>query len=174
LQWSPARADSIENVPRTFSLHNSVIPTGASDSRGESVCGVEGPAFMREHIYTVYMIASRSRVPYIGMRNNPHRRVWEHKNDLIDGFTKEYKCHRLVYYESFDDVANAIDREKQLKHWNRTKKEWLIKQHNPTWEDLAAEWYLRHNTNQKSRSLHAPDDWLSESSDLVGMTELEK
>src|SRR5438128_810793 len=91
---------------------------------------------MKEHNYSVYMHASRSRVLYIGMTNNLHRRVWEHKNDLIDGFTKGYKCHRLVYYESFDDVANAIDREKQLKRWNRTKKEWLIHQRNPTWEDI--------------------------------------
>ncbi len=85
---------------------------------------------MKEHNYSVYMLASRSRVLYIGMTNNLHRRVWEHKN--------------LVYYESFDDVANAIDREKQLKRWNRTKKEWLIHQRNPTWEDIAGEWYLRH------------------------------
>ena len=66
------------------------------------------------------------------------------KNDVIDGFTKEYKCHRLVWYESYDDIANAIDGEKQLKRWNRIKKEWLIQQSNPTWEDLAAEWYVRH------------------------------
>ena len=99
---------------------------------------------MREHNYFVYMIASRSHVLYIGMTNNLHRRVSEHKNGLVEGFTKEYKCHRLVYYESFDDVANAIDREKQLKRWNRTKKDWLIAQKNPTWEDLAAEWYARH------------------------------
>jgi len=99
---------------------------------------------MKEHNYSVYMLASRSRVLYIGMTNKLHRRVWEPKNDLIDGFTKGYKCHRLVYYESFDDVANAIDREKQLKRWNRTKKEWLIHQRNPTWEDIAGEWYLRH------------------------------
>jgi putative endonuclease len=77
------------------------------------------------------------------MTNNLHRRVFEHKNDLIDGFTRTYKCHRLVYYESFDDVANAIDREKQLKRWNRMKKEWLISHKNPTWEDLAGEWYTR-------------------------------
>jgi putative endonuclease len=57
------------------------------------------------------------------MTNNLHRRVFEHKNDLIEGFTRQYKCHRLVYYESFDDVNKAIDREKQLKRWNRTKKE---------------------------------------------------
>jgi putative endonuclease len=78
------------------------------------------------------------------MTNNLYRRIFEHKNDLIEGFTRQYKCHRLVYYESFDDVNKAIDREKQLKRWNRTKKEWLIGQRNLTWEDLAAEWYLRH------------------------------
>jgi putative endonuclease len=99
---------------------------------------------MKEHAYFVYMIASISRVLYIGMTNNLHHRVWQHKNDLIDGFTKEYKCHRLVWYESYDHVANAIDREKQLKRWNRTKKEWLIAQKSLTWEDLAAAWYVRH------------------------------
>jgi putative endonuclease len=99
---------------------------------------------MKEHNYSVYMIASKSRVLYIGMTNDLHRRVWEHKNDLIEGFTRQYKCHRLVYYESFDDVNKAIDREKQLKRWNRAKKERLIALRNLTWEDLAVEWYLRH------------------------------
>jgi putative endonuclease len=99
---------------------------------------------MREHNYFVYMIASKSRSLYIGMTNNLHRRVWEHKNDRIEGFTKQYKCHRLVYFESFDEVNRAIDREKQLKRWNRAKKEWLIKLKNPTLDDLAAEWYVRH------------------------------
>ena len=99
---------------------------------------------MKEHTYFVYMIASTSRVLYIGMTNNLHHRVWEHKSDLIDGFTKTYKCHRLVFFESFDDVANAIDREKQLKRWSRVKKDWLIAQQNPTWEDLAGGWYTRH------------------------------
>ncbi|MGA9510184.1 MAG: GIY-YIG nuclease family protein [Candidatus Sulfotelmatobacter sp.] len=87
---------------------------------------------MKEHQYSVYMIASKSRVLYIGMTNDLHRRVCEHKNDLIKGFTRQYRCHRLVYYESFDDVNKAIDREKQLKRWNRTKKDWLIEQRNPT------------------------------------------
>jgi putative endonuclease len=99
---------------------------------------------MKEHNYSVYMIASKSRVLYIGMTNDLHRRVWEHRNDLIEGFTRQYKCHRLVYYEWFDDVKKAIDREKQLKRRNRAKKERLITLRNPTWEDLAAEWYLRH------------------------------
>jgi len=99
---------------------------------------------MKEHHYSVYMVASKSRALYIGMTNNLRRRIFEHKNDLIEGFTRQYKCHRLAYYESFDDVNKAIDREKQLKRWNRTKKEWLIAQRNPMWEDLAAGWYLRH------------------------------
>jgi putative endonuclease len=99
---------------------------------------------MRERTYFVYMIASRSRVLYIGMTDNLRHRVWEHKHDLIDGFTKTYKCHRLVLFESFDEVAKAIDREKQLKRWNRVKKGWLISLKNPTWEDLAGDWYTQH------------------------------
>jgi len=85
----------------------------------------------------VYIVASKSRVLYIGMTNSIDKRVWEQKNDLIGGFSKQYRCHRLVHYESFDDVKRAIDREKQLKRWNRAKKVWLIERMNPTWEDLA-------------------------------------
>ena len=99
---------------------------------------------MRRHCYFVYIAASRSRVVYIGMTNDLHRRMFEHRNDMMEGFTKQYRCHRLVYFESFDDVAKAIDREKQLKRWSRVKKLWLIERRNPTWEDLAAEWYTRH------------------------------
>ncbi len=98
---------------------------------------------MKRHNYCVYMVASKSRVLYIGMTNNLERRLSEHKNDMVDGFSKQYRCHRLVYYESFDDVRNAIAREKQLKRWNRTKKIWLIERENPTWEDLSAEWFAR-------------------------------
>jgi putative endonuclease len=98
---------------------------------------------MRQH-HCVYFIASKSRVMYIGMTNDLRRRVFEHKNGLVEGFTKQYRCHRPVYYESFDDVSKAIDREKQLKRWNRSKKVWLIERRNPTWEDLAAEWFARH------------------------------
>ena len=95
---------------------------------------------MREHRYYVYFLASKSRVLYTGMTNNLERRVFEHKNDQTDGFTKQYRCHRLVYFESYDQVENAIDREKQLKRWNRAKKLFLIERSNPTWEDLLAEW----------------------------------
>ena len=95
---------------------------------------------MREHNYSVYIMASKSRVLYIGMTNNMDRRVFEHKSDLVDGFSKQYRCHRLVYFESYDRVQNAIAREKQLKRWNRAKKVFLIERLNPTWEDLSAEW----------------------------------
>ena len=98
----------------------------------------------KNHCYSVYIVASKSRTIYIGMTNDLHRRLFEHKNGLLEGFTEKYRCHRLVYYESFDDVLKAIDREKQLKRWNRAKKVWLIERRNPTWEDLAAEWFTRH------------------------------
>ena len=113
---------------------------------------------MKEHTYFVYMVASISRVLYIGMTNNLHRRVWEHKNDLFAGFSSQYRCHRLVWCESYDDVNKAIDREKQLKRWNRTKKEWLIAQHNPTWEDLAAEWYVRHQYEPEREAAEVLDE----------------
>jgi len=99
---------------------------------------------MKTHSYSVYIVASKSRVIYIGMTNNLERRVYEHKNDLTDSFSKKYRCHRLVYFELFDEVLKAIDREKQLKRWNRAKKIWLIERQNPTWEDLAAELFTKH------------------------------
>jgi putative endonuclease len=99
---------------------------------------------MRQNCYSVYIIGSKSRVIYIGMTNDLRRRVFEHKNGVWEGFTSQYRCHRLVYYESFDDVSKAIDREKQLKRRNKSKKVWLIECRNPTWEDLAAEWFTRH------------------------------
>ena len=99
---------------------------------------------MKRHCYFVYIVASKSRVLYIGMTNDLERRVWEHKHDLIAGFSSQYRCHRLVYYESFDDVGKAIDREKQLKRWNRTKKVWLIERTNLTWEDLGEDFDRQH------------------------------
>jgi putative endonuclease len=99
---------------------------------------------MKTHIYSVYIIASRSRVIYIGVTKNLERRVYEHKNGLVEGFSKKHRCHRLVYFESFDEVLKAIDREKQLKRCSKTKKVWLIERKNPTWEDLAAELFTKH------------------------------
>jgi putative endonuclease len=96
----------------------------------------------REYLFYVYMVQSASRrALYIGMTNNLHKRVWQHKTHAFEGFSDHYNAVRLVYWESFDDVRNAIDREKQLKSWRREKKLWLIARFNPSWKDLAAEWY---------------------------------
>ena len=75
------------------------------------------------------------------MTNNLHKHVWQHKTHAFEGFTDDYNAVRLVYWESIDDVRNAIDREKKLKGWRREKKLWLIARFNPGWKDLAAEWY---------------------------------
>ena len=96
----------------------------------------------REHRYYVYVMQSASRRALdIGMTNNLDRRVWQHKTHAFEGFTNDYNAVRLVYWESFDDVRNANDREKMLKGWRRKKTLWLIAKFNPGWKDLAAEWY---------------------------------
>ena len=74
---------------------------------------------------------------YIGVTNNIMRRVFEHQNKLVDGFTKKYNLNKLVYYEVSEDVESAIKREKQLKNWHRNWKMNLINQTNPEWQDLS-------------------------------------
>jgi len=87
--------------------------------------------------YYIYILASkRNGTLYIGVTNNLMKRVYEHKKDLADGFTKKYNVHKLVYYEQTSDIDSAINREKQLKKWNRTWKLKLIEEGNPKWEDL--------------------------------------
>jgi putative endonuclease len=73
---------------------------------------------------------------YVGVTSELVKRVWEHKNDSVDGFTKRYSVHHLVYYELHDDMLSAITREKQLKKWNRAWKLELIETQNPGWNDL--------------------------------------
>ncbi len=92
------------------------------------------------HAYWVYIMASRSRVLYIGVTNDVQRRVREHKEGLIPGFTQKYRVRRLVYFEEFDYIHDAITREKQLKGWVRDRKLTLIESRNPTWQDLAQNW----------------------------------
>jgi putative endonuclease len=89
----------------------------------------------------VYIMASASRVLYVGVTSNLHRRVWEHKQKRIDGFTKRYNITRLVYYEETSDIRAAIEREKQIKGWLRAKKVALIESVNPGWSDLSEGWY---------------------------------
>jgi putative endonuclease len=85
----------------------------------------------------VYIMASKQNgTLYIGVTSDLPKRSWEHKNDAIDGFTKTYGVHRLVYYELHSDMLSAITREKQLKKWNRGWKIELIEKANPEWRDL--------------------------------------
>ena len=96
----------------------------------------------REYRYYVYIVQSSSRrALYIGMTNNLHRRVFQHKTQEYEGFSDDYDAVRLVYWGSFDDVHKTIAREKQLKNWRREKKLWLIARMNPEFKDLAADWY---------------------------------
>jgi len=93
-----------------------------------------------EKFWCVYMMADHpGGLLYIGMTNNLLRRVEEHKNEKVDGFTKRYQMHRLVYYETYSTPYDAIRREKQLKHWNRAWKIRLVKTDNPFWKDLSEE-----------------------------------
>jgi putative endonuclease len=90
--------------------------------------------------YYVYILASkRDGTLYIGVTNDLIKRVYEHKNNVYKGFTKKYTIHILVHYESFSDIEAAIQREKQLKKWNRKWKLELIEEDNPEWRDLYYE-----------------------------------
>ena len=91
--------------------------------------------------YYVYIVTNRSWTLYTGVTNNLHRRVYEHKKKLIEGFTKRYNLTSLVYYETTDSVESAIIREKQIKGWLRSKKIALIESVNPQWRDLSDGWY---------------------------------
>ena len=82
-------------------------------------------------------MASESGTLYLGVTNNLERRVHEHKSNLIEGFSKKYQCHKLLYFEEYTEIEQAIERERQVKKWNRNKKESLIKRINPGWKDLA-------------------------------------
>jgi len=90
-----------------------------------------------EKQYYVYILTNKSnKVLYIGVTDDLERRIYEHKNKMIDGFTKKYNLTKLVYDEATTDVRSAIEREKQLKNWHREWKMNLIKEFNPEWKDL--------------------------------------
>jgi putative endonuclease len=111
--------------------------------------------FSEEHYPATYIMASRSRVLYVGVTNDIRWRTWEHKNGIYDGFTKKYYVHKLVLFERHETIQEAIAREKQLKGWSRAKKIWLIGRDNPTWLDLAAAW---HDDPQWYRPLELESD----------------
>jgi putative endonuclease len=95
-------------------------------------------------IYFVYIMTNRSKTLYTGVTNNLIRRVREHKTSTDPSFADKYKIDRLVYFERFEDVRNAIEREKQIKGWLRSKKINLIVSVNPEWRDLSLAWEEHH------------------------------
>ncbi|MCF8242830.1 MAG: GIY-YIG nuclease family protein [Melioribacteraceae bacterium] len=91
--------------------------------------------------YYVYIMTNFSKTLYTGMTNDLKKRVYQHKNKMIPGFTSRYNITKLVYYEIFNDVKAAIAREKEIKGWTRIKKISLIEKENPEWRDLSEGWY---------------------------------
>ena len=93
-------------------------------------------------MYYVYILSNKyNTVIYTCVTNNLERRLYEHKNKLIEGFTKRYNLNKLVYFEETTDVKSALEREKQLKGWKREKKNILINSLNTEWNDLSSSWY---------------------------------
>ena len=91
--------------------------------------------------YYVYLLTNwNNKVMYVGMTNNLERRLYEHKNKLVNGFTKKYNINKLVYFEETSDVNAALSREKEIKKWRREKKDSLVLTANSEWEDLSEGW----------------------------------
>jgi putative endonuclease len=97
----------------------------------------------RSRYYWVYILSNRKNgTLYVGVTNSLERRVWRHKDKKADSFTRRYAVDRLMYFEEFSDVSNAIARETEIKGWLRVRKTALIEKENPGWVDLSAQWYL--------------------------------
>jgi putative endonuclease len=115
---------------------------GIRESGNSSLChpvpnSRDGNQEKRMKDYYVYILASKKNgTLYVGVTNNLLRRIYEHRNDMIEGFTKKYKVHRLVYHAHFESIESAINWEKKLKRWRRKWKLELIEKENPQWEDL--------------------------------------
>ena len=109
---------------------------------------------MERRTYCVYILANRTRNLYTGMGNNLERRIIEHRQEFIPGFTSRYRIFRLVHFEFFSDVRAAIAREKEIKAWRREKKIRLIESRNPTWADLAEHFPAKHKKADPSH--HSP------------------
>src|SRR6185437_11095672 len=93
----------------------------------------------REYNFYVYILSNRSHILYIGLTNNLRKRIFQHRKQTPGTFTARYKINRLVYFEHYQYINNAIAREKELKHWTRAQKIALIESTNPTWEELFPE-----------------------------------
>ena len=109
--------------------------------------------------YYVYILTNKSGTLYVGMTNNLERRVYQHRNQLIAGFTRRYDMTRLVYYETANDARTAIEREKQIKGWLRRKKIELIQDMNPHWLALAESWYTEGQTLRSAQGDSRSEQW---------------
>jgi putative endonuclease len=112
--------------------------------------------------YFVYILASRSRNFYTGLTSSLMRRIREHREGSVPGFTARYRIHRLVHVEAFRDVHDALCREKEIKSWRRERRVKLIEAQNPTWKDLAEEWmavYLREKQIPPAKRQRRPAGW---------------
>ena len=98
----------------------------------------------------VYIMSNRSKTLYTGVTSDLVRRVYQHKQKLVEGFTKKYNLTKLVYFEAGGDITSAIQREKQIKGWLRKRKIDLIESVNPEWDDLSAEWYSAQDPSLRS------------------------
>ena len=119
---------------------------------------------MDERAYYTYIAASRSLTLYVGITGDLRRRMFQHKWREHDGFSAQYNCDRLVWFEIHQYVQKAIAREKQLKGWRRSKKIWLIEKMNPAWVDLSRDWYDVEPADMKraSEQMRAWDRWSKE------------
>src|SRR4030088_1725279 len=121
-------------------------------------------------MYFVYIMTNRSKTLYVGITNNLIRRVREHKTGTGSGFTARYNLDRLVYFERFEEVHNAIEREKRIKGWLRIRKIALIVSVNPAWKDLSEEWFTRHMYQPDKQVPPLASCLLRRSTDSVGIT----
>ena len=107
----------------------------------------------KEHRYAVYIVTNATRLLYVGLSSDLRHRMWQHKEKEFEGYTANWEVFRLVYYEAYEHVANAIRREKQLKGWTRKKKIALIESVNRNWHDLSEEWFEEPKNNTKGIAL---------------------
>jgi len=107
--------------------------------------------------YYVYILANRSHTLYTGVTNDLLHRLRQHKSKSIEGFTKRYNITRLVHYETFTDIGQAIAREKQIKGWTRDRKIALVQSSNRYWRDLAADWLIEGRSTTSSSDQQTRD-----------------
>ena len=115
----------------------------------------------------VYILCGRTGTLYTGVTSDLYKRVLQHRNGVRSGFASKYDCHRLVYFEEYGDIANAIDREKKIKGWTGAKKLALIQAKNPEWRDIAQHWgqpmlmpnqSIREENERQQRRIRLPLD----------------